>query len=301
MKKLLSLSCSLLVCGSVVLGACATPPPPEAPEYPETYYTVSEENVGTSVAANDSRYNANKQEYVGGALDGKVIYWLGSSVTYGSASEGQSMADYLAALTGCISVKDAISGTTIFDDNASTATGRDSYTRRLVNSTVYDKEQQVDAFICQISTNDARNDRLNKRGEITGADVLASSEFDKATTLGGVEFIITYVTETWGCPVYFYSGSYFGDEGTRKSTNPKGSEYAKLVDEVKQVAEKYNAVDGFEVGVIDLFNDEEFNAVASDAYYSWATSDAIHPKKAGYLQWWTPYFESYLTYYLTMV
>jgi len=60
-------------------------------------------------------------------------------------------------------------------------------------------------------------------------------------------------------------------------------------------------VDGFEVGVIDLFNDEEFNAVASDAYYSWATSDAIHPKKAGYLQWWTPYFESYLTYYLTMV
>ena len=300
MKRLLSISCGILVGASAIFGAC-TQQPPATPEYPETYYTVSEENVGTSVNANDSRYNASKQEYVGGALEGKVIYWLGSSVTYGSASEGQSMADYLAALTGCISVKDAISGTTIFDDNASTATGRDSYTRRLVNSTVYDKEQHVDAFICQISTNDARNDRLNKRGEITGADVLTSSEFDKATTLGGVEFIITYVTETWGCPVYFYSGSYFGDEGTRKSTNPKGSEYAKLVDEVKQVAEKYNAVDGFEVGVIDLFNDAEFNAMASDAYYSWATSDAIHPKKAGYLQWWTPYFESYLTYYLTMV
>lgn len=41
---------------------------------------------------------------------------------------------------------------------------------------------------------------------------------------------------------------------------------------------------GFEI--IDLFNDGDFNKQASDKYYKWATSDPIHPKKAGYLEWW---------------
>ncbi|MBO5328324.1 MAG: SGNH/GDSL hydrolase family protein [Clostridia bacterium] len=288
-----------LICSAVLCG-CAEKPENKEPEYPYPNYTINEEYIGTARAANDAAYDASKQEMHESPLKDKVIYWLGSSVTYGSASNGQSMADYLAALTGCVSKKDAVSGTTIFDDNKSTATGADSYTRRLVNSKVYDKEEHVDAFICQISTNDARNDRLNKRGEITAANITESGVFDKATTLGGVEFIISYVTETWGCPVYFYSGSYFGDEGLRKGSNPKGSEYGKLVDQVKQIADKYNAIDGYEVGVIDMYNDADFNAKASDNYYSWVMSDAIHPKKAGYLEWWTPYFESYLEYNLIL-
>lgn len=265
-------------------------------EYPETLYTVTEEFISAK-QANDAAFKvASVEKREESPLAGKTLYWLGSSVTYGSASGGESMADYLAALTGCISKKDAVSGTTIFDDNLTENTGAKSYTRRLVNSTVFDKEEQVDAFICQISTNDARNDRLGKRGFMTGIDFDTSDAFDKTTTLGGVEFIITYVTETWGCPVYFYSGSYFGDTGTRKNSNPKGSEYAKLIDQVREIAEKYNGIEGFEVGIIDLYNDEAFNAVASDKYYSWVMSDSIHPKAAGYLQWWTPYFESYLAY-----
>ena len=32
----------------------------------------------------------------------------------------------------------------------------------------------------------------------------------------------------------------------------------------------------------------------SDKYYSWACNDPIHPRKAGYLQWWTPYIQAYL-------
>ena len=264
--------------------------------YPEEQYTVSDDVIATSLP-NDAIYGVNNvTQRADSPLKDKVIYWLGSSVTYGSASNGQSMADYLSALTGCVSKKDAVSGTTIFDDNASSDTGANSYTRRLVNSKTFDKNEKVDAFVCQISTNDARNDRLNKRGMITDEDVYESKDFNKATTLGGIEFIISYVTETWGCPVYFYSGSYFGDTGTRKNSNPKGSEYSKLVDQVKEIAEKYNNIQGFNVGVIDLYNDAEFNAVASDNYYSWCMSDSIHPKAAGYLQWWTPYFESYLSY-----
>ena len=46
--------------------------------------------------------------------------------------------------------------------------------------------------------------------------------------------------------------------------------------------------------MIDLFNDEEFNAAVSDDYYKWCTNDPVHPKKAGYLNWWMPYFEQFL-------
>ena len=204
------------------------------------------------------------------------------------------MADYLAALTGCTSKKDAVSGTTIFDDNKTADTGINSYTRRLTNSKVFDKTEKVDAFVCQKSTNDARNDRLTKRGFLTHEDKIEVDDFDLATTIGGIEYIIAYVTSTWGCPVYFYSGSYFGDTGDRKSTNPTGTNYAKLIEDVYAIADKWNSYEDYHVGVIDLYNDEDFNAQASNTYYKWATSDAIHPRRAGYLQWWTPYFEHYL-------
>ncbi|MBP5242581.1 MAG: hypothetical protein J6Z36_02700 [Clostridia bacterium] len=73
------------------------------------------------------------------------------------------MADYLAALTGCVSVKEAVSGTTIYDDGGRGDSGAKSYTRRLKNSTAFDKTATIDAFVCQISTNDCTQDRLNKR------------------------------------------------------------------------------------------------------------------------------------------
>ena len=298
MKKFTKLLLPLvaLTCTQVIAcGNTTTITPTTTPEIvvPEIQYTLEEEIVA-GVTANDKKYSAtNVTQREDSPLKGKTIYWLGSSVTYGSASEGESMADYLQALTGCISKKDAVSGTTIFDDNKTADTGLNSYTRRLKNSKVFDKSEKVDAFVCQISTNDARNDRLTKRGYLTHEDKIEMDDFDLATTLGGIEFIISYVSSTWGCPVYFYSGSYFGDTGDRKSTNPTGTNYAQLIKEVHEVAEKWNAYEDFKVRVIDLYNDEDFNAQASNTYYKWATSDAIHPRRAGYLQWWTPYFENF--------
>ncbi|MBQ2804513.1 MAG: SGNH/GDSL hydrolase family protein [Clostridia bacterium] len=302
MKKLTALLLFVCVLAScLLLCACQPPSPPEppAPEIPDVLYDIEQDF--SALQPNDAKFlldNVTPRE--DSPLKDKVIYWLGSSVTYGSASNGVSMADYLAKLTGCISKKDAVSGTTLFDDNKTADTGVNSYTRRLINSTVFDKNEKVDAFICQISTNDARNDRLDKRGKLTDENNDDINSFNKATTIGAMEFIIAYVHETWGCPVYFYSGSYFGDTGTRKSTNPTGTNYATLVQQTHQVVEKWNGFYGYRVGVIDLFNDEEFNTVVSDEYYKWATSDAIHPKHAGYLQWWTPYFEQFLIVELTI-
>lgn len=298
----------MLVCivTAVMLSACTDPnnntPPSKTP--PEIEYTIDESvlSEGKDATKHSDFYAANVKQVEDSPLAGKVIYWLGSSVTYGSAAEGESMAEFLAAKTGAICKKDAVSGTTIFDDGKSADTGEKSYTRRLVNSTVFDASEHVDAFICQISTNDALSSRLSKRGEIAAFPSeddpysIAKEAFDRSTTIGGIEFIIAYVIETWDCPVYFYSGSYFGDNGsgeTRTNGNPSGTNYAKLVDEVKAVVAKWQDA-GYNVDVIDMFNDEDFNAQVSDDYYKWCTSDAIHPKRAGYLNWWMPYFEQYL-------
>ncbi len=261
---------------------------------PAVAYTVDESLPGT-VDANDARFYAKNVERTESPLAGKTIYWLGSSVTYGASSGGESMADFLAAKTGCISKKDAVSGTTIFCDNKTDNTGKNSYTSRLKNSTVFDKSEKVDAFICQISTNDAWGDRKKNWGEIAGDDKFDQGDFDLSTTLGGVEFIIAYVADTWGCPVYFYSGAEFFDTSAnspRSNGNPSGSDYGELVNKVLEIAEKWQRY--VDVRVIDLFHDKDFNAAVSDTYYKWATSDPVHPKRAGYLQWWTPYFEQFL-------
>ena len=48
-------------------------------------------------------------------LKGKTILFLGSSVTYGSAADGISFVEHIAARTGCYVIKEAISGTTLAD------------------------------------------------------------------------------------------------------------------------------------------------------------------------------------------
>ena len=301
MKKLFSLFLT-----TPLLFSCGTPSPTpsetpsasavsssEVDPYAEIEYALKiEGNAG------DAAYDASKVELVPDhPLKGKTIYWLGSSVTYGSAASGNSMADYLAAKTGAICVKEAVSGTTIYDDGGTGDSGAKSYTRRLVNSTAFDPDAKIDAFICQISTNDCTSNRLIHRGSVAPDNVVDFEEFDRRTTLGGIEFIVSYVTETWNCPVYFYSGARFGDgadKAKRQNNNPKGSEYGKLVSETQQVCDKWTRLKYAKTGIIDLYNDDEFNEVATDEYYVWATSDPIHPKKAGYLQWWMPYFEHFL-------
>lgn len=290
---------SVLIITAVMLCACSDPNTNSSTgdkTPPKVEYTVDESVLLTDKDANDADFYANAVSSVANSpLAGKTIYWLGSSVTYGASSGGESMAEFLAAKTGAICKKDAVSSTTIFDDGSNGVTGAGSYTRRLVTSEIFDTSERVDAFICQISTNDATTARLRYRGEVKGADITDKVEFDRSTTLGGVEYIISYVTEIWKCPVYFYSGSYFGDTGTgaRTNGNPSGTNYAKLVEDVKIAVKKWQDL-GYDVDVIDMYNDADFNAQVSDEYYKWCTSDAIHPKRAGYLNWWMPYFEQYL-------
>ena len=124
----------------------------------------------------------------------------------------------------------------------------------------------VDLFVCQLSTNDATQKK--PLGTLSG-----DGTFDTSTVAGAIEFIIDYVRRTWHCPVLFY-------------TNPKyeSAEYAAMVGLLAQIAEKRN------IAVIDLWNDDGFNYLTEEkrALYM---ADRIHPTLAGYLEWWTPYFE----------
>ena len=126
-------------------------------------------------------------------IDNKNVIFLGSSVTYGNS--GYSFAEMLAARHRLIYIKEAVSGTALADTDSG------SYVARLTSRV--DKDFPANLFICQLSTNDAG--RNLPHGEISqGYDY---SDFDKSTTCGAIEFIIKYVRDTWGCPIFFYTGT----------------------------------------------------------------------------------------------
>ena len=69
-------------------------------------------------------------------------------------------------------------------------------------------ENAVDALVVQLSTNDATRDK--PLGEIS--DSRQREDFDTSTIIGAMEAIIARANERWGCPVIFYTGTWFDNE-----------------------------------------------------------------------------------------
>ena len=194
-------------------------------------------------------------------LEGMNIAFLGSSVTYGAHSFGESFVEYLAKRNGFTYVKEAVSGTTL-----ATKYGR-SYVKRMTEN--MDPNDRFDLFICQLSTNDAT--RKVPLGSIS--ESFDMDDFDTDTVCGAIEYIAAYVNETWHCPVVFYTGTEYSSD-----------RYAEMVKLLSELKIKW----GFEI--IDLWDDEVRNSV-SDDQYSLYMSDPIHPTRVGYRDWWTPIME----------
>ena len=117
-------------------------------------------------------------------------------------------------------------------------------------------------------------------GEICRLERIADGEvqrFDTKTVAGAIEYVIAYAKQTWNCPVIFYTGTQY-----------KSEQYAQMVDLLLQIQEKWK------IGVIDLWNDPEMQAVSAEDYKLYMIN-GIHPSLAGYRDWWTPKFEAYLT------
>ena len=190
-------------------------------------------------------------------LNGKTVIFLGSSVTYGYGSMGVSFVDYLEAADGIIPIKEAVSGTTLADRNEK------SYVSRLKR---INPELKPDAFVCQLSTNDAT--KGIPLGSVSEGVELA--DFDTSTVAGAIEYIIFHVRLTWDCPIVFYTQAKYDSE-----------QYGKMVDLLLQFQKKWG------ITVIDLWNNEQINSI-TDEQRSLYLVDKIHPTKAGYLEWWLP-------------
>lgn len=193
-------------------------------------------------------------------LSGKTILFLGSSVTYGSAAGGVSFADQITARNNAQMIKEAVSGTTLVEE------GVNSYIARLRK---IDAEQPVDLFVCQLSTNDASQNK--PLGSMADHD-----NFDTHTVAGAIEYIISYAQDHWHCPIVFYTNARYHSEN-----------YAEMVTLLHKIADKWQIV------VIDMWSDDVFNDITAEQRTLWM-ADQIHPTKAGYLEWWTPYMEAKL-------
>lgn len=223
-------------------------------------------------AGNGDQYSAaNTPALESSPLTGKTIIFLGSSVTYGSAARGESFVDYMEKRDGIIAVKEAVSGTVLVEE---TVWGKVSYIERM---RTIDPSIRADAFVCQLSTNDASM----KKPLGTISDSFDLDNFDTQTVAGAIEYIIAYARQTWNCPVIFYTGTQY-----------KSTQYAEMVALLLKIQEKWD------IGVIDLWNDAQMNAVSKEDYDLYMVN-GIHPSRAGYRDWWTPKFEAYLSEYLS--
>lgn len=202
-------------------------------------------------------------------LEGKTYFFLGSSVTRGEHSEGESMVDFIAKRNGANCIKEAVSGTTLMDNGEKSYVSR--FNRYLASE---DKAVSLDAFICQLSTNDLKYSE--SFGTITAEDKREIADFDTATTAGAIEYIIVRARQEWGCPVVFYTNSNFHNEN-----------YEKMIAILDEAQAKWN------IEVIDLYRDEKFNDVTEEEL-SLYMFDLTHPTRAGYRDWWTPKFEEKL-------
>ncbi len=197
------------------------------------------------------------------SISGKTVIYLGSSVTFGYGSLGVSFADFLEKTDGITAIKEAVSGTTLVDEKSS------SYVSRLKT---IDTSIKADAFVCQLSTNDATKEKPLG----TVSDSFDINSFDTLTVAGATEYIIAYAKQTWNCPVIFYTQAKYDSE-----------HYAKMVELLLEIQEKWD------ITVIDLWNNEEINSITDEQKKLYLV-DNIHPTKAGYYEWWLPEFQKAL-------
>lgn len=116
-----------------------------------------------SLPGNAAKYGVRHTKTKVGPLLNKEIFFLGSSVTLGFGALGESFVDYLWKADGVYGTKDAENGTTlvgkILSDDQDSNYDPDSYVNRLEVSlkiTRNHPEEKPDAFVLQLSTNDAR-------------------------------------------------------------------------------------------------------------------------------------------------
>ncbi len=200
------------------------------------------------------------------SLKEKRIGFLGSSVTYGWASNGYSFVDALEEKAKIIAVKEAVSGTTLVNEDSS------SYVARLKKM---DFSHPFDAFLIQLSTNDASKQK-------TLGEERKEPPYDDLTICGAIQTMVAFLKDKGNFPICFYSNPYY-----------ENCFYQKMVNFMNHFASIQK-----EIHFFNLYEDLPFNEEGKEKGILYM-ADSIHPTKEGYLEWWTPIFEKWFTLLLS--
>ena len=216
---------------------------------------------------NAKKYDLNKVKYKGSsAITGRTIVFVGSSFTQGVKSKNQSFPEFIAKRNKCNVIKSGIGGTTVAN------TGSNSIFARTIN--LCNTRTAPSALVCQLSANDAtKNVPI---GNITANDKRNLEDFNTRTTAGAIEYIICYSDQKWGCPVAFFTNIKFNN-----------SRYPQIRNILYQAQKKWG------IQVIDLYSGLGRKSVSAKKFRLYM-ADRLHPTKAGYLKWVTPFFEARL-------
>ena len=209
---------------------------------------------------NAKKYSVAQTKMKPSDLINNQIAFLGSSVTYGAGALGESFVDYLSKKDNICAFKDAVSGTTLVDNDSN------SYIGRIGRLPVLEK---LTAFVLQLSTNDAI------KGKEDLGKIAQDENFDKQTVTGAIEYILNYVKKNWNCPVLIFSNPKFDSEF-----------YGQMVERVKELQNKWN------FDFLNLWDDDAFNYNEKDRELYML--DPIHPTRAGYKLSWLPVIEEEL-------
>lgn len=209
---------------------------------------------------NAKKYSVAETQMEPSALINNQIAFLGSSVTYGAGSLGESFVDYLSKKDNVCAFKDAVSGTTLVDND------RNSYVGRLGRLPVL---EELTAFVLQLSTNDATKVQENL------GEIVKDTDYDTQTVTGAIEYILNYVKKNWNCPVLIFSNPKFDSEF-----------YGQMVERVKELQNKWN------FDFLDLWDEDSFDYDDKDRELYML--DPIHPTRAGYKLSWLPAIENEL-------
>ena len=228
-------------------------------------------------------------------LSGRTFAMLGSSITYGYGSGGISFAEMIAAIDQCRVIKQAVSGSTLaYCPDRPETDPQNSYVRQLMDH--IDKEEKIDAFVVQLSTNDAQ--KGIPMGEITDSK---SPEWQhRGTITGAMEYILAYIEENWHCPVIFYTNAHLTRKDIERFAEahpevPVSAEegYQYLVVNYEEMIRRlYELQEKWHFEIADLWNSETTHVPADERELM--MNDPIHPMKSGYLFWYVPAIEACL-------
>lgn len=246
-------------------------------------------NEGNSETYDPENVTANANS----PIKGKKLLWLGSSVFQGFGARNTSPALWIDALDGTESVIEVKGGTFLASIDGSiggsvggSISADTSYINRLRTHTA-ETDPDLDLVVVQLSTNDSKGQCETG----TVSDSFDPATFDEVTTTGALEAITAYAKETWGARVLVITGTYFEDEMTYSGGQNKDI-YMTMIERCHELDEKW----GDDFTVLDLWHNDAMyeNVKTGDSLWRSYMSDAIHPTKKGYLEWWGPYIEAEL-------